>query len=274
MAETRTESDVVSELTAAAVKPHELNPENPYGLVLPDGHVHHVIDLEHLLEEPRRTRGTALHHTASSLGAYVVRHRDAAATTLYADQEHAAIVAILNDAGELQSGWGDHRATLQLQLTKAWRLWAGMDGRLMGQADFAEHIEAGIAEILDPPAADMLELAQTFEAQKGVQFRSALRLADGQRALRYEETIEGRAGVTGDIAIPKQFGLAIEPYDGSEARELSARLRYRIDGGNLKIGYILVRPHEVLRDAFEAALASVERDSELKAFRGIPPARS
>jgi uncharacterized protein YfdQ (DUF2303 family) len=265
----KTEAEVIVEVAQDATDPFAVDVATVYAAPSQ----RHIIDLERFLPAPRRTRGAVELHTAGSLGAYVIRHKDEAATTLYASEKDALVVAVLNDAEAFLPGWGDHRATLRLRQTDPWKHWHGSDGDLMSQTSFAEHIEAGLPEITDPPALDMLELAQTFEAATSVAFKSASRLADGQRALHYEETIEARAGQTGSIVIPKTLGLTIVPYEGSEPFELSARFRYRLNGGKLTLGYVLVRPNDVLRQAFEDALAAIERDTELTAFHGSPPVR-
>lgn len=269
MADNRTENDALIEVARDA---HGAVVTDPASLHLSPA-AQHVVDLERFLPAPRRTRATVRHHTAASLSAYVNRHKAPAATTLYANAERAVVHAVLNDSALDAPGWGDHRAVLELKTTDAWGRWKAGDGRLMNQQEFAEHIEAGLAEIVEPPSADMLELAQTFEATTGVNFRSATRLADGQRALLYEETVEARAGLKGSIEIPKEFRLAIEPYEGSGVAPVIARLRYRINGIALSIGYVLVRPADVLRVAFDEAVGEIEQATELQAFRGTPPER-
>jgi uncharacterized protein YfdQ (DUF2303 family) len=272
MTEQETEARTIAVLAQAAVEPHDLEPGGLAGVMVPSGHRHEVLDLERFLPAPRRTRATVELHTAGSLAAYVLRHKDAATTTLYADRERNRVVAVLNDAAGGAPGWGDHRAALELKLTREWEHWAGADNRFMSQQEFAEHIEAGSVECVDPSAAEMLELAQSLEVHKDVTFRSAARLADGQRQFRYEEAQTARAGQQGDITIPAALQLAIIPFEGSSPSELSARFRYRLSGdGVLKLGYVLVRPHDVLREAFEEAVAAIERGTELVAFMGTPP---
>jgi uncharacterized protein YfdQ (DUF2303 family) len=278
----RTENDALIELArTAAFRDRGPVPgaEHLLDVVLPPGHAHELIDLERFQPAPRRKRGQVVLHTASAFIAYAQRHLHGegidSPTTIYADADAARFVAVLNDATAGEPGWADHRAVLELRKTEPWEHWTARDGLLGSQGDFARHIEDGLLEIVNPPAADMLELAQTFEAHQGVAFKQAQRLADGQRVLLYEETIEARAGQRGTIEIPNEFELALAPYEGSAVVKVVARLRYRMSGGSLAIGYQLVRPHDVLRAAFIEALDIIDDEVvEAQVFRGTPPIRS
>jgi uncharacterized protein YfdQ (DUF2303 family) len=125
-----------------------------------------------------------------------------------------------------------------------------------GQVAFAEFIEDHLADIYDPSGAEMLELAQTFEATTGVEFKSSQLLDSGQRQLRYEETIDARSS-NGTLTVPKQVTLGLQPYEGSNSYRVTARFRFRIGGGNLQLSLILDDPRKVLETAFDEILADV-----------------
>lgn len=267
----RTEAEALIEVAQKAVaqdaQPHP-EIEGLYLGVLDDDHGLRDYDLERYLPAPRRKHGSVTLHDAASFGAYVNRHASPG-TVLYADCNSNRIVAVLNDHASDGPGWGDHTATLQLAHTREWQHWASQDGKLQGQQAFAEHIEQGLLEIVEPPSADMLELAQSFEAKSSASFKSGNLLQDGSRQLVYQETVDARAGQTGNITIPKQFKLGIAPYEGTDPYEIVARLRYRLQSEHLTIGYTLVRPHDVLRAAFGDVLVAIEASTGLTPLQGI-----
>jgi uncharacterized protein YfdQ (DUF2303 family) len=272
----RTENDAVIELarSAAAVARETPAIGGLLDVVLPPGHTHELVDLERFHPAPRRKTEHVILHEAGSFAAYVMRHRIEAQTTMYAVLDHNAIVAVLDDSAADLPGWGEHQATLKLKLTKPWQHWTSLDGRQLTQEQFAEHMEGGLDEIAAPPALDMFELAQTFHATVGATFQQTGRLANGQRTLHYDENIQARAGTKGDIEIPQEFHLVIEPFEGSPAYDIVARLRFRIREARLTLSYHLVRPDEVLKQAFDATLEAIERGTGITAFRGTPPVRS
>ena len=75
-------------------------------------------------------------------------------------------------------------------------------------------------------------------------------LANGQRVLRWEEEIDGKAGQKGDLKIPADLELVMAPFIGADPVLVTARFRYRINGGNLTLGVKLVDPLAALDAAF------------------------
>jgi uncharacterized protein YfdQ (DUF2303 family) len=196
---------------------------------------------------PRRSTGIVCVYDAPS---FVAALDQRGTGVVYADEEMLALVAVLNDDRGDEAGWRDYQIRLTLRATEEWSGWKYGQG-LGSQQRFAERIEEGLPEIVDPPGADMLELAQTFHASVDVKYRSGHRLANGQTQFTYAEDIKASAGSQpGTITIPETFTLGVAPFLGLHLYEVTARLRYRLSGGDLQIGYQLVRPEAVERDAF------------------------
>lgn len=277
MTETRTraETEVLEDLAARAAAAEVYNHDETgvLSLTVPPGAEHRVVSLEDFRSAPSRARGTAHFFTAAGFAAYVNRHKGGPGerVTLWADPRLADLVALLNDHGPNRDpGWGDHRAALDVRPSPEWELWTKHDGRLMPQDDFAELVEVGAPAIVEPDAATMLELAHTFHATNRVNFRSDRRVESGQVQLTYEETIEAKAGQTGSLEVPTTFALGVAPFDGGAKYRVDARLRYRINEGNLRIGYALLRPDDARREAFAELVAEVEAATELAAWPGLP----
>lgn len=271
--DTTTDAQVIVDTAIASTTPEILDAQHVYSVVVPAGANLEVLDLERFHAQPSRKKGTVELRTGDSLAAYVQVHGKSAGgqgTDLYADVDTLRIVAVLNAHTGDAAGWGDHRADLTLRLTPEWRKWTARSGQLLDQVAFAEHVEDGLAEIVDPPGAEMLELAQTFQANTKVAFKSARRLADGQRQLTYEETIDARAGEKGNITIPDRFEIGVAPFEGAQAYKVGARLRFRIGDGNLRIGYVLDRPELVVRAAFDDVLVALETATGIAAYHGTP----
>lgn len=231
-----------------------------------------TLDLERYADQPRRKRGDVRLDDTPSLIAYVNKHKAGDETELFASWEHGRIVAVLNGHAVGEPGWGDHRATLALQITPEWARWTRRNGHPMPQAAFAEHIEESLRDIVEPDGATMLELAQSFQASTSVAFRSARRLHSGETQLRYEEQTDATAGAQGDITIPQSFSLALTPWEGCPVYRVVARLRYRINNGDLTLSYHLDRPEEVQRTAFADIVGTVTEQTDYLPLAGNPPA--
>jgi len=248
-----------------------------YGLIVRlrrDDEVLDVLNLEHLREEPRSVRGSARFTDASSFAAYVTRLADTR-TTVWSDRERSAITAVFNDhAGPQVPGWRDHTAVFRPQTDPDWAAWIERSGKLGSSEAFAEFLEEHYAAIIEPSAADMLEIATTFQAHRSVSFSKGTRLQSGDVQLRYQEETSASAGARGNIEIPSVFTVSLAPYLGLSPVKVIARLRYRIREGNLAIGYVLHRPDEVQESAFEALTSQVKTGlpEETPVYFGQAPA--
>ncbi|MEI4273899.1 DUF2303 family protein [Klenkia sp. LSe6-5] len=243
------------------------------------GVVETLLDPDDYAARPRYKTGKVELLTVPSLIAYVEKHQGPG-TEVWVRPDAGLFEAVLDDHGPLdpdgdepgRPGWGDHRAVCTLQQTRDWKHWLSLDGKLLDQLQFAEHIEAGLHNVVDPAAADLLEIAQTLHGSRNVDWKSGARLSDGQVQLRYEERIEGKAA--GDLEIPQTFTLALAPFEGTEPVRLVASLRWRLGDGRVQLGYRLQRPDVVLREAVDGLIDQLEGDLDLRVLLGTPrPAR-
>lgn len=255
-----TETAAAAALAASAFEAEQLLPGELY-LVADGPGEQRLLDLTEYGDRPRRLTAERKFYDAGSFARYLDRH-GLASTEVFADVQTARVVAVI-DASEPSAGpatpgdpgWGEHLATLTLTKSPSWLAWTAKDGVLMPQAQFAEFIELNAADVLDPSSADLLDLAQTFEATKAVEFESSERLADGQIRLAYRETVQAKAGQKGDVEIPAEIKLGVRPYIGGPVYGVRARFRYRIDREqHLTLGFVLERPQVTLDAAFEDVL--------------------
>lgn len=256
----------IIETAQKAVYPEVLDKDGLYS-VGPQGAT--ILNLERFRDNPDRQRGVYKPATVDALRDYVAQHHDAEETTVWVDLDGAKVVAVLDDHAPRAANWGEHRAELTLSPTPEWKFWADKNNTFMGQQDFADHVEAGVRQIRNPNAADMLEIAQSFHATTDAQFRSRIVLASGEVRMAYDETIDAQAGKAGDITIPQEFELAISPFVGEEEYKVMARFRYRVRSGNLSLGYSLIEPDLVVRDCLERIAETLGEKFE-RVYLGVP----
>ena len=265
----QTEAQAVAELAFMASEATEIEPGTLLSTVSANGAIN-VKDTIEFTNRPRRKRGIVAAHDASAFIALLSKHA-LPETEVWADIANQQLVAVINahDTTDL-AGWGDHRVELVLHKTPAWKAWEKYDRQFLAQTTFAEHIEERLPDFALPSGAEMLELAQSFKANTKVNFESSRRLSSGETTLEYREQTEAKAGPKGDIAIPDTFTLGISPFDGSDAYKVTARLRYRITDGTLSLGYVLERPEDVLRSAFDDIVTAVDGGVEASIWHGTP----
>lgn len=225
------------------------------------------------LDNPRRATGTSKVLEVDAL-AFLWEKHSTGTSEIFADPKGFTIDAILNadaGAGEV-AGHRDHRVVLELVTTDAWKAWARYDGQLIDQQTFAEFIEERISDIAEPSGADMLELAQSFEATVKADFKQAALLGSGERKFVFEETVAAKAGQRGELTIPSEFVVALQPFEASDAYRITARFRYRLRDGHLLLGYKLDRPEDVQRSAFKDVVTAVGEACGYTPLVGTAPA--
>lgn len=219
---------------------------------------------------PARKQGTTTVRDTASFAAYFSKHADAD-TEVFADADRLTITAVLDAHTADTARWSDHRLRLELRKSEAWQQWLENDGRLLGQEQFAEFLQDHLPELLEPSAADMLEIAQSIQGATRVEWQNSTRLSSGQRQFQFVETVSAKAGQKGQLTVPETFTIGLVPFEGSEGYKLTARFRYRLskDGG-LTLGYKLERPGDTLRTAFADVVTAIGAEIEQPVMNGSP----
>lgn len=268
-----TEASVVSDLAAVAVeRAQPISPDEQIvqSFILRGNETRQVDSFEKFLAVPRRERGAT---QVSDLGSFInlvnlypnLGNGDA---VIFADIDRASVTAVLN-----YDGWRDHTIKLILTPTPEWTHWRSLDEKLVSQLQFAEHIEDGLSAIVSPPAADLLEIAQSFQATRTVTFESGRRLGNGDVNFVYTEETGTTAGQKGELAVPEIFVLGLSVFKGGQVADIPARLRHRASQEGLRIGYKLDRPNEFLEQAFNSVVTDLaERFEHLVVASGPAPA--
>jgi uncharacterized protein YfdQ (DUF2303 family) len=261
------EAQVIVDTALLAAEPAQLEIGKVYAFRTPAGVQQVDLTGEEYKDQPSRKRGTTTVRDAESFLAYWTKHHDTD-SEVYADSERLTVTAVLNANTADAARWGDHRLHLALRPTTTWQQWTNQDGQLMDQEAFAEFLEDHLPELLEPAAADMLEIAQSFQAASKVDFQSASRLSSGQRQFQYVETTTTKAGQKGQLTVPETFVIGLVPFEGSEGYKLTARLRYRISDRGLRLGYKLDRPDDVRKTAFTDVVKAIGEQIDTAVMNG------
>lgn len=266
-------AEVVRDLAFGATHPSQLEPGYVYSWMT-NGQVH-KIDLtgDQYREFPQRKQGTVTVRNVTSFACYYAKHA-LPTSEVFADLDAGTFTAVLDAHGgeSDDTNWLQHRLVLQLQHTQPWKTWLASDRAMMGQQAFAEHLEDNARDVTGKrvTAADLLEVAQHFQAHTKVSFTQGTRLATGQTQLTYMEEIEAKSGQRGTVEIPAEFDLAILPYEDCAPKIMAARFRYRLTGGELKLGYFLNDPARTAREACEEIAGKLAETCGVTVMHGQP----
>lgn len=267
-------ADTLAASVAAALVPKQIG--DAWYVTTPTGYRLENISeaVERARDNPLRKRGTVALRSIESLLLYCEDQATHGKSKgyIYADPDALSITAVFNDHRSDAAGWRDHRVEFKAEKTPEFARWMSRNGssNAMEQTAFAEFVEDNLADITEPAAQKLLEVATTIQAKTAINFNSARRLDNGQIQLGYTETIEARAGAEGALEIPREFQLGLRIFKNGEGYALRARLKYRLHSGTVKFWYELDRPERAVEDAFAGYVATVSEKSGYTVLIGKP----
>lgn len=241
-------------------------------VVVPDGWRTEVLDpaeREHLLERPRRATGTVRFADPVGFAAYVTRHEQPG-TTLWTDPDRPRVVAVLNDHPALQSGWGDHRAVLELIATEEWRhLLVFADGAWTEQRRFAEQLEDVADLIQSHPGTAVLDLVNNLTATSSRRVVTA-DITGNTSSVTFEASSSVKG--VGGVDVPASLIVAVRPwrYLPSFVPQLKVRVRARVHQDALQLRADLVNGDLIAEAGLEALAEHLAELGAPTAWVGTP----
>lgn len=208
---------------------------------------------EDTLPDPFRPRGTTAVSTVGSFVALTNRLGDHNSIA-FADPA-GKVTAVLNYDG----GWGDHRVTYAPTASPEWKAWRSRDGQMMPQREFAEHLQDLRHTIIDPAAADIVQIARTFSATRTAQFESGVRLESGDVQFSYVQETRAQSGPKGGtVQVPEEITLLVPVFrDSSGPTTVTVEFRYDASERGLLLGYRIIQREDVEEAAWQDVVDQV-----------------
>lgn len=234
-----------------------------------------VKTIEETCEAPKSRRGNIIVTSVKSFIELVQREYAEHKSVIFANLPGNAagdITAVIDfHKHDGAPSWSEYRIILQLSYTAEWIEWMKVLNKSVAQIDLAEFLEERYIDVHDAngvTGATILEVALSLEAKKGVNFKNAVRLDNGDVSLQFEETTMARAGQKGELEIPKEFTLFIPVYEGFAACPIRVLLRYRINNGAMSFICKPVNIERTLIAIREAIVQEIGDETELSVYMG------
>lgn len=182
--------------------------------------------LEPAQELNARPRHRKAHITLSTLEAfrdYVLRYWNMNTGVVYADPSKRQLTCVFDDypmAGG--PAWRFHRAILTLTTSPELTAWKELEA-YKSQDFFAEFLNLHASQIVEPAAADILEIVTQFEAVEQAALTSKTRARDGRVQFAFS-----RESKVLSVDIPGELMIRIPLFTWAPAVELTAQIRFRI----------------------------------------------
>jgi uncharacterized protein YfdQ (DUF2303 family) len=191
-------------------------------------------------------------------------------TMLFADLMANSITALIDYHGRDQKAQNvAHRVTMALPYSEEWKLWTSIDGKMMGQLEFARFLEENHPDIAQPNAAELIEMARDLHAARNIKFTKVVRTdSDNENFTAEDTTTLGSRSSGGGIELPRQFTVRIPVYFGEEAIDMSAFLRWKVGDEGMQLGIKLWRPEHVRQAMFKQIVVGAAEQTTLTAVFG------
>lgn len=184
-----------------------------------------------------------------------------------------------SDIGPTVAGWHDFRGEYHFPVSVQWKAWAEKHDVWQAQEAFSNFLDDHIHELTWPKegevlseavtrfleatalenrspraatASEIYRLARELEANVDTKFTSKLNVQTGERTFIQSTENKGPGGQP--LSVPNMFYIRFAPFVGGPEKLIGVRLRYKIEGGDLKFKTLLFAPDMIVREVFDAGV--------------------
>lgn len=243
-------------------------PDGSVGFIIPEGFsIEKVAPIDPLLT---RIKAAPRFDDIDSFVEYVSRFKSADTVT-FADIKANRLTAIIDyhHAGDGGPDHGVHRPSHPCPWSLDWERWRNVDGKSMKQAELGLFLEEMLHTIAEPTGAALLEVAGELKIDREVTFKSASRLNDGTNSFIYEEKDDTKT-TKGKMAVPEDVTIVSPVFMGGAACMFKAKLRYKLDRGELSFRICILNRLDGEQKAFGAVVSTVREAVGQPVFYGAP----
>lgn len=226
-------------------------------------------DVSQLRNHPRRVKGVVNVWDAQSLAHYLHKYGIDEESVLYVSTPaERTMVGVIDHHSGIDPAWGQHKVQYKAKLSASFQAWYGLSGEPMTQESLAEFLEDHLVDIVTPSGMDLLEIVKTLQINSSAVFRRATRLTDGRTQILYSEDGEAKAGQSGEMTVPKEITIRVQPFEAGPQFDITVKLRYRQEKDELRWILVFTAIDKLLDEAWVGVLKGVT-ESLVKASSNI-----
>jgi uncharacterized protein YfdQ (DUF2303 family) len=249
-------------------------PNRDSAFVLKDGEKLHVVQFEE--ERLLRIRQKVTLHDLESFIDYVTTFKTES-TRIFGEPGfvaggHASITAALDYHGAPDMPEHvEHRAYYQPRYSEQWERWNKVCREPISQEFLAEFIEETQRDIVEPTAAELMDIVRFFKASKAVNYDSAVYTKDGTIKVNYSEEVLQEKRIKGanpEIGLPEKFKIGIPVYFRDGRYPVNVFVRFQVVPKGVVFKLKLDRPDVIEDDAFDHLTKKVTDATKLKVLTG------
>lgn len=248
---------------------HSTNP----AVIVPEGH--RVEYLDPLQPAPLKDfiEANVTLYDADSFIAYVKEYRTATTLIFAAPVDKSGTSAGLTAHLEYHDGKAprprrnSHTARYPLPLSVELLAWLSINERAQGQVAFARFLDDHVQDVIRPESALLIELGESLNMKREVEFQSTIKRSTGGRTLIHKENVEAKISA-GTVQVPQVLTLLLPVFEGGDSVEIDARIDLDVREGKPFITIQLVRLHVILREALAKVCQRVADETAIDVLSG------
>lgn len=247
--------------------PSHDTPDGGKIVVIPEGYrAERVAPLDQPLT---RIKQAVTLHDRDSFTAYVNRYKSEA-TRIFAEPGFLAggaarVVATIDYHKPDAADYGVHVVTYSPRYSDQWVRWHKATKEPMKQAEFAEFVEEVRADIVQPEAANLLDIVRSFKASRKTEFDSVVYQPNGSVSLTYDDRTEQK-GASG--ALPEVMKLGIPVYFRGTAYAVPVFVRFKVGSGAVQFSLKLDRADVIEDAAFGELTKQINEATDIDVYLG------
>lgn len=109
--------------------------------------------------------------------------------------------------------WGNHKISFTYQRSARWKLWESKNNQWMKQRDFADFLDSGLNEVVEPQQGGILSVVKDFLAT--IKAEAIAEITEGGgTSFNYSEVTKGGSNKKTEVLVPESIGIQVAPFEG------------------------------------------------------------
>lgn len=226
--------------------------------------------MEHLHENPIRIVASPEFHDVNGFAAYVDEFKEDG-SRVFVDAADMRFITVFDCHAKGKPAWGDHSASLKLELSHEWKKFCSLDGKVMDNTGFAEFLEDHLAYITNDviTGSDLLTMAQNLKLDLKGECNIESTLHSGLRNLviRDDHVMQGKCGDK-LLSFPEKLRLSLRVFRGGDTYPIEVFVRYRASKEGVKFWIKIPDPAGIQEEAFDSTVGKVREMTGLPVLMG------
>lgn len=227
-------------------------------------------DMEKFLPKPLRQKEARSVATLEAFNEYVKRFKGAESSIYVSGSAGRYVITAELDHPGVATGpvWKDHTVSFTLEPSEDLKRWLESNKKGLTQEQFADLLEERARNIIAPPAADILEMANTLHVTRNLSVKSLRRGSSAKNSISFNQEQSLKAGQDGELELPTSFDIGVEPFARyREATKIKALLRPRIVDDHPRFTYELQLVEEAIELILDGILSAIRTQTALPVYR-------